>query len=68
MLNLISTKLGLGVVIHELIASVYIGYSTTLAGTIVGSIWAFIDGFIFGALLAYFYNFVVNSRWVKCLK
>lgn len=38
------------------IASVYIGYAPTLIGSIIGAIWAFIDGFIGGVILAWLYN------------
>jgi len=40
----------------ELISSLYIGFSATLAGSIIGAVWAFIDGFIAGVVIAALYN------------
>jgi len=40
----------------ELVGTIYIGYAPTLTGTLIGTVEIFIDGFIFGWLLAYFYN------------
>ena len=36
--------------------SIYIGYEPSFIGGIIGGIWGFADGFIAGALLAFFYN------------
>ena len=38
------------------IASVYRGYSLSAAGSLIGLIWAFVDGLIGGALIAWLYN------------
>jgi len=35
----------------------YIGYSFTYGGAIIGFIWAFVYGFIAGALIAWLYDF-----------
>ena len=40
----------------ELIASFYIGYSTSFVGAILGAIYGFIDGFVLGFLLIWLYN------------
>lgn len=40
----------------ELIGSAYVGYAPTLAGSLIGTLWALVDGAIYGALLALFYN------------
>jgi hypothetical protein len=37
-------------------ASIYPGYTSTLVGGIAGFAWGFFEGFICGALLAWFYN------------
>ncbi|MFP4116341.1 MAG: bacteriophage holin [Candidatus Aenigmatarchaeota archaeon] len=42
----------------ELLANVYLGFDTDVAGILIGSLWAFVDGVIGGALLATFYNFL----------
>ncbi len=39
-----------------LLKKVYLGYSISPAGAVVGLIWGFIDGFIGGWLLAWLYN------------
>lgn len=38
------------------IGSMYIGYKATFLGSIIGAIWGFVDAFIFGVLIAFFYN------------
>ena len=38
------------------IGTLYIGYSATILGSIIGAIWAFIDGFIGCAIFAWIYN------------
>ncbi|MFQ6017717.1 MAG: bacteriophage holin [Kiloniellaceae bacterium] len=42
----------------DITAKVYIGYAPTLLGSIIGGLWGFVEGFIFGALLAWLYNVV----------
>ena len=39
-----------------LMATVYIGYSPTVIGSIIGGIWGFFDAGIGGAILAWLYN------------
>jgi hypothetical protein len=39
-----------------LIGRLYRGYSISPAGSIIGLIWAFIDGLIGGAIFAWLYN------------
>ena len=38
------------------ISSLYIGYAPTFLGSIIGAIWAFVDGFIAGVVIAWVYN------------
>ncbi|PIR20221.1 MAG: hypothetical protein COV45_07745 [Deltaproteobacteria bacterium CG11_big_fil_rev_8_21_14_0_20_47_16] len=38
------------------LSSVYIGYSPTIVGSLIGLVWAFIDGSVCGLLIAWFYN------------
>ena len=42
------------------IGKLYLGYDATLGGTFIGAIWAFIDGFIGGVVLAWLYNMFVK--------
>ncbi|MCH7568614.1 MAG: bacteriophage holin [Nanoarchaeota archaeon] len=55
-LGLTSWLFNYGTAWVELIGTVYIGYSTTLLGTIIGTIYAFVDGLIGGIVIAWFYN------------
>lgn len=36
--------------------SLYIGYNSTIIGSLVGALWGFIDAGIFGLLFAWLYN------------
>ena len=47
---------GWGEKIVELVSSFYIGYAPTFFGGIIGGIWAFFDGAIGGAIIAWIYN------------
>ena len=51
---------GFGETLIALISRVYIGYTTSVVGAIIGAIWGFIDAFVCGAVLAWIYN-----RFVK---
>jgi len=44
-----------------LIGKVYRGYNISLLGSLIGFVWAFIDGIIGGAIFAWLYNFL-SSR------
>jgi hypothetical protein len=41
-----------------LLGRLYRGYSISPLGSIVGLIWAFVDGLIFGAIFAWLYNLI----------
>jgi hypothetical protein len=41
------------------IGRVYLGYSISPAGSMIGLAWGFPDGLIAGAVLAFLYNFIV---------
>ncbi|MCL4403812.1 bacteriophage holin [Patescibacteria group bacterium] len=40
----------------SLISSLYIGYGASFVGGIIGGVWAFFDGAVGGAILAWIYN------------
>ena len=40
---------------------IYRGYSLTVAGSLIGAIWAFFDGLIGGAIFAWLYD-VISTR------
>lgn len=41
-----------------LIGKVYRGYNISFAGSLIGFVWAFVDGIIGGAIFAWLYNFL----------
>ena len=55
-LGILSWLFGWGTEIVEIASSLYIGYEATFLGTIIGTVWAFIDGFIGGVIIAWLYN------------
>lgn len=55
-LGITSMLFGIGGGMVSSIASVYAGFNNTIPGILIGSIWAFIDGFVGGALFAWVYN------------
>ncbi len=66
--------LGLGVLAHFtqhgdpwviLFSNIYIGYAPTVKGIFFGVIWAVVDGYITGFLLAWVYNFVAKHCTCK---
>jgi hypothetical protein len=51
---------GWGTALVATLASFYIGYGASIVGAIVGAIWAFIDGFVAGVIIAWIYNLVAR--------
>ena len=45
-----------------LVERIYIGYSFTPMGSVIGAAWGFVDFGIAGALFAYLYN-LINKRF-----
>ncbi len=56
LLGLIAMWWNWGTVIVTVLGSLYIGYEPTFIGSILGAIWAFVDGFIAGVVIALVYN------------
>jgi hypothetical protein len=52
---------GWGRELVRVLSSLYIGYSPTFVGGIIGGIWAFVDGAIAGAIIAWVYNLVAKK-------
>lgn len=52
----IAAMFGWGNALVETLASLYIGYEASVIGAIIGAIWAFIDGFVAGVVIAWIYN------------
>ena len=56
----IAAMFGWGTAFVQVIASFYIGYGASIGGAIIGAIWAAVDGFVGGYLLAWIYNKVAK--------
>jgi len=48
-----------GEIISKL-STVYLGYSYSWSGAVIGFIWGFVDGFVCGFLVAWIYNMANN--------
>lgn len=46
----------------EILSHLFIGYGPTIIGAIAGAVWAFVDGFIAGILIAWLYNTFLRTR------
>lgn len=42
------------------IGKVYLGYSISPIGSVIGLVWAFVDGLIGGAIFAWLYNLIAS--------
>ena len=42
--------------IYNMMGGLYLGTKATLTGVIIGAVWAFFDGLVGGALIAWLYN------------
>lgn len=51
---------GWGAALVQVLGSFYIGYGPSIAGAIIGAIWAFVDGFVAGVVVAWIYNLVAQ--------
>ena len=49
----------------QLVAKFYIGFESTLAGTLIGMAWGFADAFIGLYILAWLYNFLLGKLSAK---
>jgi len=59
---------GYGTELIDQRALMYHGYTATFVGGLVGGLWGLVKGFIFGALIAFFYNCIsaCKSKCCKC--
>ncbi len=55
-LGIVAALFGWGVFVAEALSSLYIGFGPTFPGAIAGAVWAFVNGFVAGVLIAWFYN------------
>jgi hypothetical protein len=56
----ITAMFGWGNALVEALASLYIGYGPSVVSAIIGAVWAFVDGFIAGVVIAWIYNLVAK--------
>ena len=48
-----------------LIGRLYLGYNISPAGSLIGLVWAFVDGLLFGAIFAWVYNLAGGRTAVR---
>jgi hypothetical protein len=46
----------------EVMSSIYIGFKSSFVGGIIGAIWAFVDGAVAGAIIAFVYNTIAKRQ------
>ena len=54
--------LGWGIPFVKTRGGMYVGHSSSFWGGVIGGIWAFIDGFIGGFVIAVLYNFFIKRK------
>ena len=62
MLGLAAGLFGWGVPLAAALSSLYIGFGPNFVGSVTGAVWGFVDGLVFGLLIAWFYNRLVLRR------
>ncbi len=63
-LGVLAWKLKFGEHWVELFSSIYVGFAATPIGVVIGILWAFVEGYISGFVIAVVYNFCL--RHCKC--
>lgn len=53
---------GWGAQLVEAFGSLYIGYAPTFWGSVIGGLWAFLDGFVGGLVFAWLYNLFLRRK------
>ena len=51
----------------NMMGKIYVGYGPTFLGALLGAIWAFINGFVMGVIVAAIYNCIVCSHCQHCM-
>ncbi len=57
----ITAMFGWGGPVVTLLSSLYIGYAASIVGAIIGAVWAVVDGFFAGVVIAWIYNVVAKE-------
>lgn len=65
LMGLLATYAGIGESFVTAMGELYYGYSVGLGGSLVGALWGLVDGFIGGALIAWFYNLFATTCCCK---
>ena len=52
LLAIATALFGWGIGVVQVLSTLYIGYEPSFVGAVSGAVWAFVDGFIGGAVLA----------------
>ncbi|MFC1576199.1 bacteriophage holin [Candidatus Omnitrophota bacterium] len=55
-LGLLNTFTAWGEGVEKAMATLYIGYTSTVLGSIIGGVWGFFDAGVGGAVVAWLYN------------
>jgi hypothetical protein len=55
-IGLTTAIFGWGILVVQVLATLFIGYEPTFVGSISGAVWAFVDFFIAGVIFAWLYN------------
>ncbi|MCP4177984.1 MAG: membrane-associated protein [bacterium] len=53
---------GWGIGVMKIMSTLYIGFSPSFIGGIIGAIWGFFDGVIAGIIIAWIYNRVSKKK------
>lgn len=56
LLGILSMYFNWGTPCVELLSAMYIGYDSTIKGSLIGAAWGFVDAGIWGVLIAWIYN------------
>ncbi|UTC24433.1 bacteriophage holin [Candidatus Comchoanobacter bicostacola] len=62
-ISILALYTGFAMSMVNVFSTLYLGYELTILGVIIGTLWAFVDAFIGGFLVAYLYNLCL-----KCIR
>lgn len=62
LLGIAAWLVGWGTPLVNVLGSLYIGYTPTFWGSVIGAIWSFVDGFIGGVIIAWIYNLFSGNK------
>jgi hypothetical protein len=64
LLGIATAVFGWGILVVQVLSTLYIGYEPTFLGSVTGAVWAFVDAFFGGVLFAWIYNRLVRRHIV----